>query len=192
MRSFIPAGRRDNLKVFKEINPKKSGAPWLENRWFDIGPKDHQSVLTLFNFGAASVDMLRALLNGATLCMFDVKKFGVARLAKWIDQEAISSLRMPPALFRALLFSLPAEQQFSSVRLTILLGEVLFKNDIERARLHFPTDSLFANILSGTEYGHIALYKISRDTELDDSIIPGGYPVEDKEVWILETDRAGG
>jgi acyl carrier protein len=42
------------------------------------------------------------------------------------------------------------------------------------------------NILSGSEYGHIAMFKISRDMDLNDSIIPGGYPLEDKEVWLLD------
>jgi acyl-coenzyme A synthetase/AMP-(fatty) acid ligase len=135
---FYTSGSTGRPKGVQRNQSQEVQRAWLENRLFDIGPTDHQSVLTSFSFITASADMLRALLNGATLCMFDVKKYGVARLAKWIDQEAISSLRMPPALFRALIFSLPAEQRFSSVQLTILLGEVLFKNDIERARLHFP------------------------------------------------------
>ena len=187
---FYTSGSTGQPKGVQRNQSQEVQRAWLENRLFDIGPTDHQSVLTSFSFITASADMLRALLNGATLCMFDVKKYGVARLAKWIDQEAISSLRMPPALFRALIFSLPAEQRFSSVRLTILLGEVLFKNDIERARLHFPAHSVFANILSGSEYGHIAMFKISQDIELTDSIIPGGFPLQDKEVWLLdETSR---
>ena len=72
------------------------------------------------------------------------------------------------------------------MRLTILLGEVLFKHDIERARLHFPADSVFANILSGSEFGHIAMFKISRDVELKDPIVPAGYLLDGKEVWLLD------
>jgi amino acid adenylation domain-containing protein len=183
---FYTSGSTGQPKGVQRNQSQELQRAWHDKREFDICPTDHQSVLTSFSFITASADMMRAILNGATLCMFDIRKYGVSRLVKWIDQESITSLCLPPTFLRALISSLPAEQRFSSVRLTILLGDVLFKNDIERARHHFPPDSVFVNILSGSEAGRTAMFKISRDIELKDPIVPAGYPVEGKEVWILD------
>ena len=51
---------------------------WLSAQHDAIAPGDRQSLLTYCSFAASESDMFGALLNGATLCVFDIASEGLA------------------------------------------------------------------------------------------------------------------
>ncbi len=121
--------------------------------------------------------------------MLDVKSCGVAQMTGWIEQEGITFLRLSPTMFRHFIESRDHSKCFPTVRLISLSGEVLYRRDIEQARPHFGADCVFMHSYASSEASLIARLMIHADTQLNQAIVPAGYPTEDKEVWLL--DEAG-
>ena len=91
-----------------------------------IVPSDRQALVTSFTYAGTSSDTHRALLNGASLHLYDIRKFGSTYLAEWLRQEEITYLRPPIALFRHLLASLGEKDAFPSMRVISLGGAASF------------------------------------------------------------------
>jgi amino acid adenylation domain-containing protein len=172
--------RTHNLELFRV---------WADISSCQIRPTDRFSALTTPAFLASMIDITRALLSGAILCIFDVKRYGISNLAGWIEREGITFLRLPPTLFRHFVGSLSQSNAFSTVRLVSLSGDVLYRRNIEQAKPHFRADCIFMHSYASSEASLIARLMIHRDTQLNDPIVPVGFPTEDKEVWVL--DEAG-
>jgi len=144
-----------------------------------------RSVLLTSGTGNAVANSLFALLNGAALLPFDVKKEGVSRLANWIMEERISLCSVSAPLFRKLCESLSGEELFPDLRLVRLTSEASYKSDIDLYKKYFPPTCLLANMLCPTEAGLLRTYLIDHNTEIETSEVPVGYAVEDKEIQLL-------
>jgi amino acid adenylation domain-containing protein len=127
-----------------------------------------------------------ALLNGAALLPFDVQNYGVNRLVNWLLDEKISICWIGAPLFRNICQALSAEKQFPHVRILRLASEASYKSDLELYEQHFSPSCLLINGLSNTETGLVCLYPVDFNAEITDQEVPVGYPVEDKEVILLD------
>ena len=160
----------------------------MDTREVSISAHDRQALLTSLTFAGSSSDTYRALLNGASLHLYDVRKFGTAYLAPWLRQEEITYLRPPVALFRHLLASLHHKDLFPSMRVISLGGATLFRQDIEIARKHFPPACKMIHRYSISEGGEVARLIIESETRLESPIVPVGHAIPGKEVFILDAD----
>jgi len=144
--------------------------------------------INLLSFGTSSAitNTLCALLNGATLLLFDVRREGVAGLASWLSQEEISVCWISSPLFRNLCKTLQGEERFPSLRLIGVRSESVYKTDFELYKKYFPRTCLFSSSLSSTESGTLSIYFADHDTEIAGNEVPVGYPVADKEILILD------
>ena len=154
-----------------------------------IAPEDRLALLASFSFDAAVMDIFGALLNGATLCLRDVRAHGVERLAEWLARERITIYHSTPTLYRALLIGLPAGCTFPDVRLVVLGGEEVVRRDVELHRRHFSADCLFVNGLGPTESTVSFQHFIDRGTPLAGTSVPVGFAVAETELVLL--DAAG-
>ena len=127
-----------------------------------------------------------ALLNGAALLPFDVRGQGVNGLIKWVLEERISIFWVGSPLFRNMCRTLKGEDKFPDVRIVRLASEASYKSDIELFKQHFPPACRLINGLSNTESGLICLYPVDIKRELPCQEVPVGYPVKDKEVFLLD------
>ncbi len=157
-------------------------------RTLDIGPADRLSLLFSLSFGAASLDIFPALLTGAAICPFDLRREGLPRLAEWIERQSITILHIGPTAFREMTKKLPPGWMFSTVRTVALGGEALFSGDVELFRRHFPHTARLVNNFAATEAGIVAQHAI----EPGQTPLPGRIPVgrcpEGVEVHILRPD----
>ena len=92
-----------------------------------------------------------ALLNGAALLPFDVRKEGVSRLASWLLQEKISICCISSPLFRNLCGTLTGEERFHDLRLLGLKSEAVYKTDFDLYNKYFSPDCVMTNGLACTE-----------------------------------------
>ena len=150
---------------------------------------DRQALLTSLTFAGSSSDVNRALLNGASLHLYDIRKFGTAYLAQWLRQEAITYLRPPIALFRHFLAALGEKENFPDLRVISVGGAALFRQDIEAARQHVCASCTIIHRYSNSEGGEIARLMIDTSMQLDTPIVPVGRPIEGKEVIIVDEHR---
>lgn len=131
---------------------------------------------------------LFALLIGAALLPFDVRKEGVARLASWLSEERISICWFSPPLFRNLREALTGRGTFADLRLIRLAGDAVYQSDIDLYKQHFPRNCLLANALSSSEAGFLSICYVDHTTEISGNEVPVGYSVADKEILLLDEE----
>lgn len=154
-----------------------------------------QDRLTLFSFstGQAVKNILGALLNGAALYPFDVKKGGLVYLTEWLIGEEVTIYLSSSSLYRRFVETLTGREKFPNLRLIRLGSESLTRRDIELYKRHFSPSCILVNGLSTTESGTVRKYFIDKQIDIVGDKVPVGYPVDDKEVLLLDdTEREVG
>ncbi|MGK7902449.1 MAG: amino acid adenylation domain-containing protein [Hormoscilla sp.] len=131
-----------------------------------------------------------ALLSGASLYPFNVKKEGLINLVDWLIKEEITIYHSVPTLFRHFTSILRGTRQFPKLRLIVLGGEAVSLKDVELYRQYFNSNCILHTGLGATEAGIIRQYNIDKDTQIEGSRVPLGYAAKDMEVLLL--DETGG
>jgi len=152
---------------------------------FRITPNDRQTLLYTCSVYGGIRDILNALLSGASLHVFNVRKIGVEPLAEWLVRSRITLYCSVATVFRQLAATLTSREQFPDLRLVKLGGEASHRTDIELFRTHFPATCLLHCGLGATETGVVRHFFIDRHTGLDSDAVPLGYPIVDMDVLLL-------
>ncbi|MGI9309598.1 MAG: amino acid adenylation domain-containing protein, partial [Gammaproteobacteria bacterium] len=150
---------------------------------------DRLSLFSRYGFDAAVMDIFGALLNGACLVPVDLRgeqRFGAA--CQQLREAHTTVLHVTPTVFRYLM------QQASgacldTVRTVVLGGETALKSDFELFRQNFVEDAVFVNGLGPSESTLALQFFANRNTEIKNSSMPVGCPVEGARVTLL--DKAG-
>ncbi|MEM1370009.1 MAG: amino acid adenylation domain-containing protein, partial [Cyanobacteria bacterium P01_H01_bin.15] len=159
---------------------------WQETTDFHINADDNVALLYFCGFGSSTTDLFNALLNGATLCLYDFRQEGLLGLADWLQREAITLFHLPIALFQQWLDTLSPQDYFAQVRVLTPSGK-LYRRDVERSWQHFSPHLQFVQRFASTEAGLCTRIIFTPDAALPDSpVIPVGYPFPDKEVLLLD------
>jgi amino acid adenylation domain-containing protein len=155
-------------------------------RTLGIGRSDRLSLIQSPSFSGAVSSTYAALLSGGTLCAYDLHADGPAGLADWLAEANVTIYHSVPALFRALL---AGRREFPAMRIVRLEGDRALGADAAIFRATFPASSVLVNGLGTTETGIVRQFFVSRDTPVEDGLLPVGYPVPDVDVFIV--DEAG-
>jgi len=154
-----------------------------------IGEHDRLSLLYTLSFNAANMDIFGGLLNGATLCAYDLRREGIVRLADWVDRAGITVLHTVPTVFRELGNRLPQRQLFPHLRAIDLGGESVFASDVDLFRTHTQESCVFINQLAATEVGLIAQHMVEHGSpRTSGSIVPVGRCPQGVRVEIRRDD----
>jgi amino acid adenylation domain-containing protein/non-ribosomal peptide synthase protein (TIGR01720 family) len=158
-----------------------------------IGEEDRLSLIPSFTFSAAMMDTFAALLNGATLCLFDVRREGVAGMGDWLIDNGITVYHSVPTVFRHFAATITEDLAFPRLRLIDLGGEPVSRMDVELYKRHFAPGCILVNGLGATELNVIRQYYMDKRSVLVGGNVPAGYAVEDTEILLLdEAGRAAG
>jgi amino acid adenylation domain-containing protein len=153
---------------------------------FHISVEDRLLLVYSCSFSASILPIFGALLNGATVCAFDVQKGGTAALASWLKEQQVTAYFSVSTLFRHLAESLVDGDAVSHIRLIYVSSEAVTQREVELFRQHFPPHCVFVHMLATGETGHASQYFIDKDTQIEGSVIPVGYEVPDKEILLLD------
>ncbi len=155
----------------------------------EIKPQDRFSHFFSLSFSAHTMQILTSLLNGTTLCIFDLKSGNFTDFSKWIASEEITISLMIPSVLRHFLATLRKNTQFPKLRLLLIGGETLYRNDVEKARQYLKKKAVIMNIYASTETHFARVYKIMHNTIIKSNVVPIGYEVQGVEMTI--TDEEG-
>ncbi|MGZ8467315.1 MAG: AMP-binding protein, partial [Candidatus Binatia bacterium] len=153
-----------------------------------ITPSDRISLLRSHNVGATS-DALLGLLNGAALCLLELKEAGLAGLADWLIGEQVTVFTCVASVFRHALRSLDPNVIFPGVRLVHLGGEALFQSDIALFKQHFIDGCRLVNRLGISETKTVSYFFIDRNSIVEEPVVPVGFALDGYEIAVL--DEAG-
>jgi len=153
-----------------------------------IAPGDRYALFLSVSYEASRSALLGSLLNGATLCLFDPRKYGLHLLPDWLSREKITILLSTPSAFRHLFDGVPRNQKYDKVRFISLGGEASTSRDAQVFHQHFSKKCFLLNSLGSSEAGVLTRYVLAQNTQLDGYIIPAGYPAPDKEILIVDAE----
>ncbi len=152
----------------------------------DRGEGERLSQLTSLNFAMGLYSCFRALLNGRTLYLFDLKQHGVATLPAWLQHHAITYIRMNASLLRQFLNVLKPGQRFPALSLVHASGEPLYRADVERLRLHVAPTCRVRIVYGSSEVPAITTFVFPVTTALTEDIVPVGAPPPGVTVRIVD------
>ena len=138
------------------------------------------------SFSASIRFLFGALLNGGVLLPFSLKQEGIASLIDWLNRQTVTVCGLTGSMFREFLSQLAdTHKTYSSLRLCFVGSESVSKNDVELYKLRLPDHTILATNMGLNETGSIRNLLIDKTTEITESIVPAGYPVEGKEIILL-------
>ena len=152
-------------------------------------PEDRWAYYYSISFSAHAMPMYGALLNAATLCIFDLKKDNFTDFGKWLRQEKINVSLMIPSILRQFTASLGSGRRFPKLSRLLVGGETLYRSDVDKIREHLASGAVVYNILASSEAYLARAYKIEKDTVIKGNNVPIGYAVPGMELSIMTEDK---
>ena len=151
-----------------------------------ITADDRLSLIQSCAFSGTVSSLFSALLNGATVCPFDLYRFGIERMAEWINRQHVTIFHSVPMILEHLL---SCQRTFRTLRLIRLEGDQTYPRHIDLFRRRFGRSCTLVNGLGTTETGLIRQFFVSNETEIPGHSVPIGYETQDMQVRLL--DEAG-
>ncbi len=155
---------------------------------FGITPDDRQTLLYTPSVYGGQRDMYNALLNGASLNIYDLKAEGIQGLADWLEASGISIYCSVATVFRQFCKTLDASRSFPHLRLVKLGGEATHRTDVDGFRKYFPVTCQMHCGFGSTETGLARNFFVSGETQFTGESVPLGYPIANMEVLLLDED----
>jgi amino acid adenylation domain-containing protein len=153
-----------------------------------ICAEDRLTLLSSYSFDAAVMDIFGALLNGATLYPINIKEEMGEDIVQWCNEQEITIYHSTPTIYRYIVNSLHTREALPKLRLIVLGGEEVNKRDVELYKQHFAPICLLVNGLGPTESTVTLQYFIDHHTVITRHTVPVGFPVEDTEIVLLDSE----
>lgn len=165
-----------------------------QNLLYDIGsktnlvrvsPSDRLSLLS-WGTGQATKLIFTALLNGASLHLFNLKREGLTHLADWMLREGITVKTISAPVCRSFLELLTGDEGFPDVRVIRTASDAIYPGDIMRLKQYFGPRCYFVNALASTETGIVCAQVMNKMTTIESEKVPIGSPVKGVDVHLLD------
>ena len=150
----------------------------------------HEDGLTLVqapSFSGAVSSMFCALLNGATLYPFDLRRDGIGVLARTVASEPITIYHSVPTIFERLVAT---GMRFPRLRAIRLEGDRATQRHVALFQRHFDPPCVLVNGLGATEFGIACQHFIDARSPPGAAVVPVGRPTQDIEILILDENGA--
>ena len=148
---------------------------------------DRLTLVSALMYDAALMDIFSALLNGATLCIFDIRKRGASCFSEWVEQEQITVYHSTPTVFRLLGLSKLQQKPYSTVRAVVLGGELVRQEDYELFRKLCKDEALFVNGYGPSESTLATQCVLTKTCNVTGNV-PIGTAVEGTAIILLNKD----
>lgn len=154
-----------------------------------LTPADRLSLLYSPAVNGAIRDIFGALLNGATLCMSDLRREGLSHVLEDLDRRKVTVLHAMPPVLRALMSS-QKRNICPEARVLYTAGDRLLTRDLSDLRARLPEGCSVYTGIGSTECA--TLYRewtIPDGWAADGVTVPVGHAILDREMRLVD---AGG
>ncbi len=183
---FFTSGSTGEPKGVARDHRQILQSTWFNTSTYFISPDDRHSLLYFPGFGASVFCIFDTLLNGATLCALNPRRVTPSDLVSWVRTERITYFSPPIGIWRNFLAAIPSGAPWPDLRQITLAGQSIYGSDVREFQSRFGSDTVLCFMLAMTEAGIVTHGYLDHTTEAGDGPIPPGYPVEDKEIAILD------
>jgi amino acid adenylation domain-containing protein len=147
---------------------------------------DRVSLLHSLSFATAYSNLMAALLNGAALFPLDLKAVASGELTRWVGDQNITVLHLPPTSFRQFAESIGAKEQLHQLRLIRLSGAPITQGDFDLYKSRFPAGTLLNITMGSTEVRGICSAVLDQTFSFPAEGAPVGYGRPGKQILILD------
>jgi len=156
-------------------------------RTFHLGPDDRICLFGALSGGQGIMTTFAALLSGARLYPYALRRRGVIGLASWMQQHEITVCIAASSVFRQ--FARVADKvALPHLRLVRLGAEQATAEDLAICRSLVSPTCQFAHVFSSSETSCIALYHAPLGAVPLDEPIPVGCPLPEKRILLWDAD----
>lgn len=156
-----------------------------------LTPDDRLTLLASARFAASASPLFGALLHGACVLPFDVRRDGIQAMIRWMEAERITVYHSVPSLFRLFAESLPEGANCPALRVVRLGGEAVHPADVALFKSRFAPPCLLVNGFSITEAGgNICAFVVDHACQIEGHHVPIGVAVEGRTVALVDADGA--
>ncbi len=151
-----------------------------------ISTLDRWLLYTSLSFANSVRTIYGALLNGACVYPYDLKRKGFGELATCMLSNEITILRTIPTTFRDFMSTLSEGQTFPAVRIVSAGGEPMLRADLQYFNRYFLPHCVLVHPFGPTECLTVCWSVFPHGTQVVEGKLPIGYPLKDKEVLLLD------
>ncbi len=151
-----------------------------------LGPGDRISGIRQCGLGSGVADVFNALLNGGTLCLYNIKQAGISPLSNWLLDNEISYFHPPILLFRQWLDLLSESDYFPDLKYVLPSGRKT-SQDLSRFWKHVSDECKVLTSYSSTETSQITCALVDRHTPPSEGVLTVGFPLPGKEI-VIQSD----
>ncbi len=151
----------------------------------EIGENDRIDLLFSFTFSASLACIFPALLSGGAVCIYDLKKNGIARIPVFWKENSITFSTISVSSFRAICQLHPNLKYLEQMRFVCIGAEPVTFEDIDLFRRTFSDRAVLQVAYATTEVRTISEYKFSNQLKEAPAYITSvGQVVQGKRVEI--------
>lgn len=150
-----------------------------------IAPGDNLSVFSTYTFDASIKDIYGAILNGATVSLYDITEHGLMNLSAWLHAQGITIIHMVPTVYRHFLKGLHEGEVFK-IRIVDLGGEPCYKSDFELFKKHFSEGAILINDYGPTESTIVSQKMLTHNSSVTRNNLSLGSAVIETEVFLVD------
>lgn len=132
-----------------------------------------------------------ALLNGATLYPFDIRKRGVTQISDWLTRQEVTILFSVPVLFHQFVGTLTGQDFFPHLRIVQLGSDLVTPRELGEYQRHFSGHTILVIRFGTTETGTARRMYFDSTSSLKEAQNAVGYAVEGAEVCLIDDTGAG-
>ena len=131
-----------------------------------------------------------ALLNGAALCPFDVRKGGVTQISEWLIRQEVTIFFSVPVLFHQFVETLTGQEFFPRLRVIQLGSDRVTARELEEYQRHFSAHGILVIRFGTTETGTVRRMYFDSTSSIEEGQNAVGYAVEGAEVGLIDDSGA--
>ncbi|PPA81760.1 non-ribosomal peptide synthetase [Brevibacillus laterosporus] len=153
----------------------------------EISYEDRVLISTDISFDVSCFEIFQALINGATLVLFNGHKFDVKLLAKTIQEEKVTLAYIPPALLNQLYETILVSPE-NYVLHKMLVGVEPIKDEVLAQILSLNPEMLIVNGYGPSEATICCTAFRYEKSEITGKYVPIGKPIGNMQVYILDSE----
>lgn len=159
---------------------------WRFSKLASIDQHDRVGYFVSISFSAHGMPMLGALMNGAALVLFNLKRESFSTFRNWLTSQKISVTLMIPSILRNFTATLNNSHHFPDLRVVMSGGESLFRADVEKLLPHLSEQAVVYHMLASTEAYLTCAFPIKKGDLLVSNSIPIGWDVEGVQTMVMD------